>query len=87
MRSSIWLTAARAAALAVTLLAFAPAGFAQSNANGGERGGTTAARSDRDDDTDYGWIGLLGLAGLAGLLGRKRDTHVVRDTHDRGDRH
>ena len=87
MRSSIWLTAARAAALAITLLAFAPAGFAQSNANGGERAGTTAARNDRDDDDmDYGWIGLLGLAGLAGLLGRKRDTHVVRDTHDRGDR-
>ncbi|HEY9285447.1 MAG TPA: WGxxGxxG family protein [Pyrinomonadaceae bacterium] len=78
MRSSKWLTSARAAALAVALLAFAPAAFAQPNSNGGS-GGTTAARNDRDDDTDYGWIGLLGLAGL---LGRKRDTHD-RDRDDR----
>jgi hypothetical protein len=68
--------------LAVALLSFAPAAFAQSNANGGARGATTATRNDRDDDA-YRWIGLLELTGL---LGRKRDTHVVRDTHDCGDR-
>ena len=87
MSTSTWSNVARGGALAVALLAFAPSGFAQSNTNSGERGGTAATRADRDDDTDYGWVGLLGLAGLAGLLGRKRDTHVVRDTPDRGDRH
>ncbi len=84
MRPLIWLNIVRAVVIVLTLAAFAPSGFAQTNANGGGGGGTTAARGDRDDGTDYGWIGLLGLAGLAGLLGRKRDT-PDRD-RDRGDR-
>ncbi len=56
--------------------------FAQNNTGGGTTGGTTTTRTDRDDNTDWGWIGLLGLAGLAGLLRRNtRDVH-----HDTGTR-
>jgi hypothetical protein len=58
---------------------------AQSGTGGGSPGGQTTGggsgvttTSNRDNDTDYGWIGLLGLVGLAGLL-RKRDASA----HDR----
>jgi MYXO-CTERM domain-containing protein len=87
-KSSTWLTVVRAAALAAALLAFAPSGFAQSNANGGgDRDRNTTARNDRDDDTNWGWLGLLGLAGLAGLIPKKRPAVVVHDRDDRGGRH
>ncbi|MBA3236776.1 MAG: WGxxGxxG-CTERM domain-containing protein [Parachlamydiaceae bacterium] len=38
-------------------------------------------RTERDNNTDWGWIGLLGLFGLAGLLPKKRIDH----DHDRND--
>ncbi len=34
--------------------------------------------TDRDHDTDWGWIGLLGLLGLGGLLPKKRTIEYDR---------
>jgi hypothetical protein len=45
-----------------------------------------AARDNRDDDKDWGWLGLLGLAGLLGLMPRKKQEVHVRETRDVRDR-
>ncbi len=78
--------------LMLLLTAFIPAA-AQTNDNANtarpadNRDGDrhVAARDDREDDTDWGWLGLLGLAGLLGLMPRKKKEVHVRDTRDTRD--
>lgn len=49
--------------------------YAQANPTSGSTDTTTV--TDRDDDSNWGWLGLLGLAGLLGL--KRSDREKMRD--------
>ena len=84
----------RVGLLSLTLFAVALPVAAQTNDNVNRAADNRdddrrVVRTDRDDDTDWGWLGLLGLAGLLGLMPRKKqEVHVreTRDVRDTGDR-
>ncbi len=59
---------ARIAAFALCVIALSSSAAAQ-NANTGFGTPAPVIRTDRDDDTDYGWIGLAGLLGVSRIIG------------------
>jgi hypothetical protein len=67
----VWSVAAVSCVLTIT------SAFAQETDTATGGAATNQSETDRNDDTDMGWIGLAGLLGLAGLM--RRDSH--RDVH------
>lgn len=75
----------------LALVMMLSAGPVSAQTNGYTRPTTTTidrdnntVRTERDTETDWGWIGLLGLVGLAGLLPKKRT--IEHDRDDTGNR-
>ena len=70
----------------ISILAFATL-FSAGSLHSAETVNTTVdrnnntVRTQREDNTDWGWIGLFGLLGLAGLLPKNR-----RNDYDRKDK-
>ncbi len=82
----------RIGVLALVLMLSAGPVNAQSNVNTRQPTTITTDRdnnavrttTERDNNTDWGWIGLFGLLGLAGLLPKKRT--IEHDHVDTGNR-